>query len=173
MACAAKIATWRAPASKAAPKCCAPCELDPQMADATAVLGVYNYYVDTLSPIVKLLRFFMGIPGRQQGRRNPATRSRTQPRRAHGRRCSIHFGASLLRQYDLKYEQALSLAEPLAARYPHQPLFLLLVGNLNAELGRSGKAAEYFHSALQVPIPDPVCYARIHEMAASFLASSR
>ena len=38
-------------------------ELDPQMADATAVLGVYNYYVDTLSPIVKLLRVFMGIPG--------------------------------------------------------------------------------------------------------------
>ena len=35
-------------------------ELDPQMADATAVLGVYNYYVDTLSGIVKLLRVFHG-----------------------------------------------------------------------------------------------------------------
>ena len=38
-------------------------KLDPDMADATAGLGVYNYYVDTLSPLVKLLRIFMGIPG--------------------------------------------------------------------------------------------------------------
>ena len=36
--------------------------LDPDMADATAAVGLYNYYVDTLSPIVKLLRVFMGIP---------------------------------------------------------------------------------------------------------------
>ena len=38
-------------------------ELDPQMADATAGLGLYNYYVDSLSASVKILRFFMGIPG--------------------------------------------------------------------------------------------------------------
>src|SRR5580704_10192967 len=37
--------------------------LDPQMPDATAGLGLYNYYVDSLSTSVKILRFFMGIPG--------------------------------------------------------------------------------------------------------------
>ena len=38
-------------------------QLDPQMADAYAGLGLYNYYVDTLSPMARILRFFMGIPG--------------------------------------------------------------------------------------------------------------
>ena len=46
-------------------------ELDPELTDADTGLGLYNYYVDTLSPIVKLLRFFLGIPGgsKQQGMR--------------------------------------------------------------------------------------------------------
>jgi hypothetical protein len=38
-------------------------ELDPNMADAYLGLGLYNYYVDTLSTLARVLRFFMGIPG--------------------------------------------------------------------------------------------------------------
>jgi hypothetical protein len=38
-------------------------QLDPEMPDAIAGLGFYNYYVDTLSSAVKILRFLMGIPG--------------------------------------------------------------------------------------------------------------
>ena len=38
-------------------------QLDPQMVDADAGLGLYDYYVDTLSGLAKVLRFFMGIPG--------------------------------------------------------------------------------------------------------------
>ena len=56
--------------------------------------------------------------------------------------------ARALRTYDQKYERALAVAEPLVARYPHNPMFLLLAGNLNAELGRKDKASEYFHAAL-------------------------
>src|SRR5260370_14644893 len=37
--------------------------LDPSLADADTGLGLYNYYVDTLSAIARVLRFFMGIPG--------------------------------------------------------------------------------------------------------------
>src|SRR5579872_1203910 len=37
-------------------------QLDPEMADAYAGLGLYNYYVDALSPMARILRFFMGIP---------------------------------------------------------------------------------------------------------------
>ena len=44
-------------------------ELDPEMADATAGVGLYNYYIDTLSAIARMLRFFMGLPGgnKQEG----------------------------------------------------------------------------------------------------------
>ena len=79
--------------------------------------------------------------------------------------------ASLIRQYDLKYEQALAAAEPLTVRYPRNPLFLLLVGNLNEELGRKAKAAGYFHAALESAVSDPVCAARVHDMGGTFLAS--
>jgi hypothetical protein len=79
--------------------------------------------------------------------------------------------ARVLRRYNQKHEQALSDAEPLVARYPHNPLFFLLLGNLNAELGRNAEASEYFHSALQSPVPDSACTARIRDIANSFLAS--
>jgi len=145
-------------------------QLDPQQADATAVLGVYNYYVETLSPIVKLLRIFMGIPGgdKEQGIRQMELGGRQGALMAVDARFIL---ASLIRQYDLRYEEALTAVEPLAVRYPHNPQFLLLIGNLDAELGRKAKDAEYFHAALSSPVPDPACAARFHEMTRTFLAS--
>jgi tetratricopeptide (TPR) repeat protein len=145
-------------------------ELDPQMADATAVLGIYNYYVDTLSPIVKLLRVFMGIPGgnKENGVKQLQVGMNQGVLMAVDARFIL---ARALRQYDQKYEQALSTAEPLGVRYPHNPIFLLLLGNLNAELGRDARAEQYFRSALQSQVPDSVCAARIREIANSFLLS--
>src|SRR5208283_520464 len=37
--------------------------LDPTSADAGFGVGLYDYYVDTLSTMARVLRFFMGIPG--------------------------------------------------------------------------------------------------------------
>src|SRR5256885_10858308 len=37
--------------------------LEVDLADADLGLGLYNYYVDTLSSLARILRFFMGIPG--------------------------------------------------------------------------------------------------------------
>ena len=145
-------------------------QLDPRQADATAVLGVYNYYVETLSPIVKLLRVFMGIPGgnKDEGIRQMELGAREGVFMAVDVRFIL---ASLIRQYDLNYEQALTAVEPLTERYPHNPQFLLLAGNLNAELGRNAKAAEYFHAALASPVADPACAARARDMANAFLAA--
>jgi tetratricopeptide (TPR) repeat protein len=147
-------------------------KLDPEMADATAALGVYNYYVDTLSPIVKLLRIFMGIPGgdKQLG----VKQMQVGMNQGSFLAVDIRFIlARSLRTYDQKYEEALSIALPLAARYPSNPIFMLLLGNLNAELGRNAKAAEYFHAAQNATMPDPGCTARSRGLASSFLASLR
>jgi Tetratricopeptide repeat len=143
-------------------------ELDPQMADATAVLGVYNYYVDTLSSIVKLLRIFMGIPGgsKEDGVKELEVGMNQGVLMAVDARFIL---ARSIRQYDQKYEQGLSVAEPLAARFPRNPIFMLLIGNLNLELGRNAKAGEYFHAAQQATVHDVVCEKRHHEIADSFL----
>jgi tetratricopeptide (TPR) repeat protein len=145
-------------------------ELDPQQADATAVLGVYNYYVETLSPIVKLLRIFMGIPGgnKDEGIRQMEAGGREGVLMAVD---ASFILASLIRQYDLKYEQALAAVEPLTVSYPHNPQFLLLTGNLNAELGRKAKAAEYFHAALESTVSDPACAARVQDIGNAYLVS--
>jgi hypothetical protein len=147
-------------------------QLDPDMADATAGLGLYNYYIDTLSAIAKMLRFFMGIPG---GNKEEGIRQ-MQAGIDHGAMLAVDsrfYLAKNFRTYDRRYEDALTTAEPLVARYPHNPIFLLLVGNLNAELGHNDKAAEYFHDVLALPdsASDPACTARTRELANSFLAS--
>ncbi len=146
-------------------------ELDPQTADATGALGLYNYYVDTLSPIVKLLRFFMGIPG---GDKEKGVQQ-MEVGMNQGTLLSVDLRfilARALRQYDRKYEEALFIAQPLVQRYPHNPMFLLLVGNLNAELGRNAKAAQYFRDVEQLPSePASPCLAHAREIAKSFSAT--
>jgi tetratricopeptide (TPR) repeat protein len=145
-------------------------KLDPEMADATAALGIYNYYVDAVSPIVKLLRIFMGIPGgdKQTGIKQMEVGMNQGLFLAVDVRFVL---ARSLRTYDFKYEQALTVTEPLVSRYPHNPMFLLLAGNLNAELGRKDKAADYFRAALATSVPDDACAARSRELANTFLAT--
>jgi hypothetical protein len=146
-------------------------QLDPDMADATGGLGLYNYYVDTLSGIAKVLRFFMGIPGgnKEEGIRQMKIGIE------HGAFLSVDssfYLARNLRTYDQRYEEALATAEPLATRYPLNPIFLLLVGNLNAEQGHTAKASEYFHSVLALPdsAADAACAARTRAVAQSLVA---
>ncbi len=145
-------------------------QLDPDMADATAGLGFYNYYVDTLSPIVKVLRFFMGIPG---GNKETGIRQMKE-----GAQNGVLFAvdtryylAKNLRTFDLKYADALEIAQPLVEQYPHNAIFLLLVGNLNAELGRKDRAANSFNAALNAPIADEDCATRVKQLANAFLDS--
>jgi tetratricopeptide (TPR) repeat protein len=145
-------------------------QIDPEMADATAALGIYNYYVDTLPSVVKMLRFFMGIPGGNKDQGLEQMRVGMEKGVLLAVEVRYILGRNL-RTYDHDYEQALKVAEPLLARYPRSPLFQLLAGNLNAELGRNALAAQYFHSALQTSIPDTACAARIHEIADAFLAT--
>lgn len=155
-------------------------ELDPQLADATAGLGLYNYYVDSLSSIVKMLRFFMGIPG---GNKTEGIKQ-MQVGIERGVLMSVEtrfYLARNLRNYDQQYAEAVTVGEPLVARYPKNPVFLLLLGNLNAELSRNAKAAEYFQDVLQLPpfesncsgcAPCPDCAAcaeRTRTIAQSFL----
>jgi tetratricopeptide (TPR) repeat protein len=144
-------------------------QLDPNLADAYTGLGLYNYYVDTLSPIVKMMRFFMGIPG---GSKKEGI---LQLERAmnQGELTSIEarfYLAKNLRTYDHQYERALTIATPLIEHYPRNPLFLLLVGNLFMELGRNEPAAAVFHAAQKLTVPDPACAARVEQLVQTLLS---
>jgi tetratricopeptide (TPR) repeat protein len=159
-------------------------ELDPDNADASVGIGFYNYYVDTLSPVVKFLRFFMGIPGgnKQEGIRQVRVGIE------HGVLLAVDarfYLARNLRTYEQHYQEALTVAEPLVARYPQNPIYLLLVGNLNLELGRNEKAPEYFNAVLNLPAVASAaaccagcsdcnpCPAHVRTLAQTFLNSIR
>jgi tetratricopeptide (TPR) repeat protein len=143
--------------------------LDPSLADADLGLGLYNYYADTLSAMARVLRFFMGIPGgsKQEGIRqleHAIADGVLTPAEAR------FYLAINLHNYDQKYEQALEVAGPLVQKYPSNPLFQLIVGDLYAKLGRKERAVEHYRAASAVAVRDPECRAHIRELMRASLA---
>lgn len=144
--------------------------LDPNLADADFGLGLYNYYVDTLSGIARVLRFFMGIPGgnKQEGIR--------QLRRAMDEGVLVSAEARFylainLHNYDQRYEPALEAITPLVEKYPSNPLFQLARGDLLAKLGRKEQAAESYRAAMAAPTQDAQCREHVEALARAALAA--
>ncbi len=114
----------------------------------------------------------MGIPG---GNKADGIREMKEGA-AHG----VLFGtdtryylAKNLRTFDLRYADALEIAQPLVDAYPHNAVFRLLVGNLNLELGHKEKATAEFRAALNLPVENQDCAARVKDLANSFLESAK
>ncbi len=145
-------------------------QLDPELADAYTGLGLYNYYVDTLSAIAKILRFFMGIPGgsKREGLRQLELAMEKGEITAVEARFYL---AKNLRNYDQKYERAVAVFEPLVTQYPQNPVFQLLLGDTNAKLNRKQEAAASFHAAEEIEVRDPACQARVGELTRAALSA--
>ena len=138
--------------------------LDPDLADADMGLGLYNYYVDTLSAMARVLRFLMGIPGgsKQEGVRlleQAIAEGVLTPNLAR------FYLAMNLHRYDQQYEKALAVIGPLAERYPANPIFQLARGDLYAKLGRKEKALLCYRAAAALKIQDAECQAHVRELA--------
>lgn len=144
--------------------------LDPSMADADFGLGLYNYYVDTLSAIAKILRFFMGIPGgsKQEGVRlleHAISDGLLTPDIAR------FYLAMNVHRYDQQYERALAVISPLAEKYPSNPLFQLARGDLYAKLGRKPQALQCYRAAASLLIRDSECRTHIQQLARTSIAA--
>jgi tetratricopeptide (TPR) repeat protein len=144
--------------------------LDPDLADADLGLGLYNYYVDTLSAIARILRFFMGIPG---GSKQDGVRLLEQDI-AQGVLTSniARFYLVLnLHRYDQQYEKALNVLGPLVEKYPANPLFQLASGDLYAKLGRKQQALARYRAASALPVQNVECQARVQELVRASIAA--
>ena len=145
-------------------------QLDPNMADAYLGLGLYNYYVDTLSAMAKILRFFMGIPGgdKREGLRQLETAST----KGEITQAEARFNmAKSLRNYDRDYARAEKAAAPLVAEHPGNCIFLLLAGDIEQKLGHNSEAAERFRAAAAAPWQESACGEQAHKLAEEALAS--
>jgi len=137
--------------------------LDPDLADTDLGLGLYNYYVDTLSSLARILRFFMGIPG---GSKQEGVRLLEQAA-AQGVLTSniARFYLALnLHRYDQQYEKALSVLAPLVEEYPANPLFQLARGDLYAKLGRKQQALACYRAGGAAVVQNAECQSRIREL---------
>jgi tetratricopeptide (TPR) repeat protein len=144
--------------------------LDADLADADLGLGLYNYYVDTLSAIARILRFFMGIPG---GSKQDGVRL-LQQAIAHGVLTSnvARFYLALnLHRYDQQYERALNILGPLVEEYPTNPLFQLARGDLYAKLGRKQQALACYRAASALPVQNAQCQTRVQELVRASIAA--
>jgi tetratricopeptide (TPR) repeat protein len=98
--------------------------LDPDLQDANAGLGLYQYYADIAPAVLKVLRWFLGLPGgdRAEGL------SQMHRAREHGVLMKAE-AAYQLHLVDIWYEnkpdEALALLDGLRAQYPHNPMYVL------------------------------------------------
>jgi hypothetical protein len=135
-------------------------DLDPQLADADTGLGLYNYYVDTLSSIAKFLRFFMGIPGGSKIEGMKQLQNGMEKGRLTAVEARFYFAKSL-RTYDHQYERAAGLLAPLAQQFPQNPVFALMLGNMNALLDRKEEAEASYRAAAAMTLKDQACAERV------------
>jgi tetratricopeptide (TPR) repeat protein len=146
--------------------------INSELADADFGLGLYNYYIDTLSAAARFLRFFMGIPG---GSKKEGIR---QLERAIDEGVLVppearFYLAINLHNYDQQYERALQVIDPLADKYPSNPLFQLARGDLFAKLGRTERARECYLAAGAAAMTDDECRRHVQELVRSSLRALR
>jgi tetratricopeptide (TPR) repeat protein len=144
--------------------------LDAELADADFGLGLYNYYIDTLSAAARFLRFFMGIPGgsKKEGIRqlqHAIEEGVLVPPEAR------FYLAINLHNYDHQYERALDVIDPLVRKYPSNALFQLVQGDLFAKLGRKKQARERYRAAGSAGLNDAECTGHVHELVEASLAA--
>lgn len=141
-------------------------ELDASLEDAYTGLGLYNYYVDTLSMLARAMRVLMGIPGgtKEEGVRQ--LRRGMEYGQLSAQVARFYLAMNLL-NYDQKYEEALRVITPMAEKYSGNPLYQLMRGDLNAKLGRKQLAESYYHAADAAAngVPEPECRAKMKDLA--------
>lgn len=145
-------------------------KLDPGLGDACLGLGLYNYYVDTLSSMARVMRFFMGIPGgnKEEGIRllhRAVEEGELSPAEAR------FYLAINLHNYEQRYEEALQSITPLAEKYPENPLFQLARGDLLAKLGRKQQARICYEAAAAGKLDDAQCQQHVEVLLKESMAA--
>ena len=137
--------------------------LDKDIVDADLGLGLYNYYVDTLSGIARMLRFLMGIPGgsKQEGIRLLERDMADGVITADAARLYLALN---LHRYDQQYQRALQVIGPLVEKFPRNPLFQMAQGDLYGKLGNREQALAAYQAAEAMPVEDGECRAKIQDL---------
>jgi len=139
---------------------------DPRLTpDAYLGLGAYNYYADVLSPLLKIIRVFLGIPGgdRQKGLEQLRTASELAALVA------LEAKFELARIYGIRegrHAESFRLFAELSERYPENAIVALSTAYQAEATGKRTVAIEWAQKAGEAAAHmDAVCRERLGEAA--------
>ncbi len=110
-------------------------QLDPQLTDAYLGIGTYNYFVDTLPTIIKILKFFIGLPGGSRELGLEQLRRAADDGELTRGEAGFYLAKNFSRKSEMQYAKSLELFAKLRNEYPRNPFWTLMVGSLNLRLG--------------------------------------
>jgi tetratricopeptide (TPR) repeat protein len=124
-------------------------ELDPSLSDAYLGVGIYNYFVDTLPGIVKVLSIFIGLPGgsRTEGLKQlQLCAEKGELARAEAK---FYLAKDFSRSSEKQYQKSLHLFQELAHEFPHNPLWPTLAGSLEFRLDKPQQGDAIYREVYQ------------------------
>jgi tetratricopeptide (TPR) repeat protein len=123
-------------------------EDDPNLNDAYLGVGIYNYFVDTLPGIVKVIRWLIGLPGgsREEGLQQ-IERAATLGDMSRGE-AKFYLAKDFSRDFEKQYARSLKLFQELAEAYPHNGLWKILRGSLEVQMGRPEEGEKLYREVL-------------------------
>ncbi len=121
---------------------------DPNLNDAYLGVGIYEYFVDTLPAIVKLIRWFIGLPGgsREDGLKH-IEQAATQGDLARSE-ANFYLAKDFSRPFENQNQKSLELFQELSRQYPRNGLWKILVGSLEIQLGHRAEGEALYRQVM-------------------------
>ncbi|MGH9354012.1 MAG: tetratricopeptide repeat protein, partial [Terriglobia bacterium] len=123
-------------------------QLDPNLTDAYAGTGLYNYFVDTLPAIVKMLRFLIGLPGGNRALGIEQMQKAAQSGDFTRAEAKFYLAKDYTRRNEMQFSKALDLFQQLASEYPKNPFWQLMVASCQMRLGQTRQGEALYRQVL-------------------------
>jgi tetratricopeptide (TPR) repeat protein len=124
-------------------------EMDPNLIDANLGLGTYDYYVDTLSVPLRLLRVLGSLPAGNRARGLQLLQMTAERGDLLCGEAKFYLAKDYSRPSEKKYRQSLELFQQLSRDYPQNPLWTLLSASLENHLGEATRADDLFRQVFK------------------------
>ena len=123
-------------------------QLDPSLTDAYAGIGLYNYFVDTLPTIVKILRFFIGLPGGNRVLGLQQMAKAAQSGEFTSAETKFYLAKDYTRRNEMQFPKALALFQQLVSEYPQNPFWKMMVASCHVRMGQSQEGEALYRQVL-------------------------
>ena len=115
-------------------------ELDPSLADAHLGIGLYHYYADVAPLYAKFLRWLLWLPGGDRVKGLKEILAAREHSAILASEADFQLQQIYL-WYENRWKDALALLESLDARYPHNPVFLERIADIDDVYGHDVEAS--------------------------------